>query len=48
MFICAPVLLVAQEKKPELSVGHELSIIIASNFKIPQLTPPPPKPNYWK
>jgi len=48
LFICSPAILTAQEKKSELSVGHELSIIIASNFKIPQLTPPPPKPNYWK
>ncbi len=48
LFIITPAILIAQEKKTELSVGHELSIIIASKFKIPQLTPPPPKPNYWK
>ncbi|MEN6619660.1 MAG: DUF3078 domain-containing protein [Rikenellaceae bacterium] len=35
----------AQEN--ELSVGHELGVIIASKFKIPKLVPSPP-PNYWK
>lgn len=38
----------AQEKKSELSVGHELSVIIASKFQIPQLTPLPPTPSNWK
>jgi len=38
----------AQENKHELSVGHELSIIIASKFIIPQLTPLPPTPSNWK
>jgi len=37
-----------QNDKKELSVGHELSVIIASKFKIPVLTPPPPPPSRWK
>ena len=36
----------AQPKK-ELSVAHELSVIIASKYKIPELTPPPPPPSRW-
>ncbi len=35
-------------RQPELSVGHELCVVIASKFKVPQLTPPPPKPSNWK
>jgi len=40
---------VAQEKHPvELTVGQELCTVIASRFKVPQLTPPPPKLSNWK
>lgn len=35
-------------RKTEMSVGHELCTVIASKFKVPQLTPPPPKPSNWK
>ena len=38
--------LVAQEKK-SLSVGHELSLIVASKVEIPKLTPPEPEPSRW-
>ncbi len=37
-----------QKEKKELSVGHELSVIIASRFTLPVLTPPPPPPSRWK
>ena len=38
----------AQEKTTEMSVGQELCAVIASKFKIPVLTPLPPKPSNWK
>ncbi len=40
--------LYAQEKTSrELSVGHELSLIVASKLKVPSFEPPAPKPDYW-
>ncbi|MFA6335203.1 MAG: DUF3078 domain-containing protein [Bacteroidales bacterium] len=40
----------AQENRRELSACHELSVIIASKFKVPQLNslPVQPKPSSWK
>ncbi len=41
-------LLTAQERSSrELSVGHELSLIIASKLNVPSFEPPAPKPDYW-
>ncbi len=39
----------AQEvnQNKELSVGHELSLLIASRYPIPVLVPPPPPPSRW-
>ena len=34
-------------KELKLSVGHELSMIIASKVKLPVLTPPTPQPSKW-
>lgn len=34
-------------KSKELSVGHELSVIVASKIVIPVLVPPPPPPSRW-
>ncbi len=41
--------LISQESQQvkELSVAHELSIIVASKVKIPVLVPPPPPPSRW-
>lgn len=41
--------LISQESQQvkELSVAHELSIIVASKVKIPVLIPPPPPPSRW-
>jgi hypothetical protein len=38
---------VLSKEVPQLSVGHELCVIIASKIQIPVLVPPPP-PSRWK
>ncbi len=37
----------SQEKQPELSVGHELSLIIASKVEIPRPESEEPEPSRW-
>ncbi len=37
-----------QKEIPQMSVGHELCLIIASKITIPVLVPPPPPPSRWK
>jgi hypothetical protein len=39
---------VVSKEVPQLSVGHELCVIIASKIQIPVLVPPPPPPSRWK
>ncbi len=48
VYLLSSLALFAQSDNKNLSVGHELSLIIASKVKIPQLTPLPPTPSNWK
>lgn len=39
--------LLSQDKLSRLSVGNEMIVLIASQIKVPDLTPPQPKPSRW-
>jgi hypothetical protein len=43
-----PAVVSAQQQYPPLSMGQELCVMIASEIKVPQLTPPLPTPSNWK